>query len=98
MGASGGTVTNLRVRNGRTAPMTLCLEPWGEIYTVGPGAAVEVVAHGPEGDRLEVEHGADQVTIYGWPGSTVSLFQDGVELGAGSGERGAVPGVPAKAR
>ena len=67
--------------------MTLRLEPWGEEYTVPPGATVQVVARGPLGDSIEIEWGSGQVTVYGWPGSVVSVERRGKDLGAPPGEK-----------
>lgn len=73
---------------------TLCLEPWGDAYPIRPGAAVELVAVGPEGDSLELQVGDDHVTVWAWPGATVRAFQDGAELGPKDGRRPPVPTVP----
>jgi hypothetical protein len=51
---------------------------------MAPGATFEVVARGPDQDPFEVEYGDNHITLYGWTGSVVSVFQDGVELGTGS--------------
>jgi hypothetical protein len=78
----------------RTIPVTLCLEPWGEQYTLTPEATFTVIAKGPEGDALEVEWTDDHITLYGWPGSIVTLFHDGKEVGGGTSERTPVPATP----
>jgi hypothetical protein len=85
---------SVRVSNARTVDMPFYLEPWGEEYTLAPGAVIEVAAVGPEGATLEVELADDHITVYGWPGSVVTLFQDGAELGAGGGKRTPVPPLP----
>ena len=87
-------VTLLRLCNVRTIPITLYLEPWGEQYTLGPEATFTVVARGPEGDALEVEWADDHIILYGWPGSIVTLFHDGKELGVGTAKRTPVPATP----
>jgi hypothetical protein len=75
------------LRNRRKAPVRLRLEPWGEEYTMAPGATVQVVARGPEGDSIEIAWGKGDVTVYGWPGSVVSVLRKGVDLGAAPGEQ-----------
>lgn len=75
---------SLRIRNSRVTSLALYLEPWGEEYCMPPEATFEVVARGPHGDCLEVEYAADHITVYGWSGSVVSLFHEGVELGTGN--------------
>ncbi len=86
--------TSLRVCNAHAVPITLHLEPWGERYTMPPEATFLVVARGPDGDALEVECAKDHIVVYGWPGSVVTLFQTGKEVGAGAAERAPVPLTP----
>lgn len=86
--------TSLRVHNSRSVPLTLYLEPWGEQYTMAPEATFTAVARGPEGDTLEVEWADDHIVLYGWPGSVVTLFHEGKEVGAGSSEHAPVPSTP----
>lgn len=70
----------LRVTNRRETELTFYLEPWGEQFIMAPGATFHVVAKGPDGDSLEVEYGDNYVSLYGWIGSVVSVFKDGIEL------------------
>lgn len=84
----------LRIRNLRAGKVLFYLEPWGEQYTMAPNDVFQIVAHGPEGGCLELEYREDDITLYGWTGCAVSVFQDGVELGAGSFDRAAVPPLP----
>ena len=84
-------VTALRVYNARSVPLTLYLEPWGEQYIMAPEATFTAVAKGPEGDALEVEWADDHIVLYGWPGSVVTLFHEGKEVGSGTSERAPVP-------
>jgi hypothetical protein len=88
--------TSLRVCNAHSFPMTLCLEPWGEQYTMAPEATFTAVARGPEGDTLEVEFADDRITVYGWPGSVVTLFHEGQEVGSGTSVRAPVPSTPCR--
>jgi hypothetical protein len=67
-------VTSLRIYNSRSMALTFSLEPWGEQSKLAPEETFEVVARGPEGDSLEVEFADDQIIVYGWPGSVVTLF------------------------
>jgi hypothetical protein len=75
-------VLRLRVQNTSADPVLICLEPWGEQYTMPPGVTFEVVATGPEGDALEIQYAEHRITLFGWTGSIVRLFQDGIEVGA----------------
>ena len=85
---------SLRVCNAHALPITLHVEPWGEQYTMPPEATFLLVGRGPEGDDLEVECAEDHIVVYGWPGSVVTLFHAGKEVGAGAAERAPVPLTP----
>ena len=87
-------VTSLRVYNSRSIALTFSLEPWGEQYRLAPEETFEIVARGPEGDSLEVEFADDEIILYGWPGSVVTLFHKGMALGAGDAERTSIPAMP----
>jgi hypothetical protein len=39
------------------------------------GAMFNIEAQGPEGDTLEIDYSENLVTVYGWPGSTVSITE-----------------------
>jgi hypothetical protein len=88
------SVVTARLVNAHEVPITFYLEPWGEAYAMPPGAVFEVVARGPHGDGLEVAFAADQITVWAWPGSVVSLSHAGTELGAGNWGRSPVPAMP----
>jgi hypothetical protein len=79
-------VVKTPVRNRRKSAVMLRIEPWGEAYELPPGATVQVLARGPEGDTIDIEWRSDAVTVYGWPGSTVSVLRKGVDVGAPPGE------------
>lgn len=84
-------VVSLRIRHSRATSLALYLEPWGEEYCMPPDGTFEVVARGPQGDCLAVEYADDHITVYGWSGSGVSLFHEGVALGPGNGTPPPVP-------
>ena len=71
---------SLRLRNSRTCTVELRLEPWGEACELEPGAVVDVLASDTAGPLLEIDCGDTAITVYGWVGSTVSLFRDGAPL------------------
>lgn len=52
----------------------LWLEPWGDEISLLPDKAVEVRAIGPLGDCLAVEQMPSDIALYGWPGSTLRVF------------------------
>jgi hypothetical protein len=89
-------VASLRIYNSRSITLTFSLEPWGEQYKLAPEETFEVVARGPEGDSLEVAFADDQIILYGWPGSVVTLFHKGTELGASNAEHTPIPATPCR--
>lgn len=61
--------------------MLLIVEPWAEEYRLEPGTSVDVVGHGGAVDgNFEVEYFDDGMIFYGWEGSVVSVFLNGVEV------------------
>ncbi|MDX6270952.1 MAG: hypothetical protein QOD28_2175 [Acidobacteriota bacterium] len=84
----GGALTLLRmppereqdiaVRNTGMKPLTVVLEPWGTRHRVEPGERVRVVARGPGGmgQQLQVVRGAEEVVVYGWSGSSVTVVRE----------------------
>ena len=81
--------------NDRETSTSLILEPWGEIYPIEPHMRLTIYFRSPippsSSQAVEVEYGADQITVYAWEGCTVALFQNGVELGLGAFPRPRVP-------
>jgi hypothetical protein len=73
--------TSIRITNSHAVDITIVIEPWGEIYELVPADRLDVVAEGPDGGALEVDFQAGKVIVWAWPGSTVRLFRDGVEIG-----------------
>jgi hypothetical protein len=66
----------LGIRNLFAEPVTLCLEPWGDELSVPPKASYVIVAEGPGGAHLQVEYGEGRISVYGWSGSTLSVFEN----------------------
>ena len=75
----------LYLANGGHRPVTVYLEPWGEQIILPPDGRFEVKAVGPEGEFLELVWGDDEVTIYGWSWSTISILSEGKEVAGFSG-------------
>lgn len=73
-------VMSIRLSNVHDTPLTVYLEPWGEVHELPPRETFEAMAEGPAGDTLALELGADRITVLGWPGSTVRLFHEGRPL------------------
>jgi hypothetical protein len=56
------------------------LEPWGEQYEMPPGANFTIVAKASTRGELEIQVAEDRITVFGWTGSTIEIFQNGKEL------------------
>jgi hypothetical protein len=61
------------LRNTGSSPLTVVIEPWGLSMTVTPGGEVFIIAKGPLGGDLEVDHSEHEVVVYGWEGSQVAF-------------------------
>jgi hypothetical protein len=61
--------------------LLLILEPWVEEYWIEPDDLIKIEAHGGTlRGHFELEHTDDGLIVYGWEGTTISVFQDGIEL------------------
>jgi|RhiMetdeSRZDD1v2_1073273.scaffolds.fasta_scaffold332878_4 hypothetical protein len=87
-------ITITRFVNSREVAIEFRLEPWGDQFTMPPGAGFEVVARGPQGGTLEVESASDYIVVWGWVGSVLRVFHEGNELTIGMDQSLPVPAVP----
>jgi hypothetical protein len=87
-----------RVTNSSAADKRLILEPWGEEYMFPVGGVLDIVSEGPRDGFPEFDFADEHITIYGWPGAVISIFLDGIELGANPQKRTPVPPTPAPSR
>ena len=71
---------HLRISNDYSEPITLCLEPWADEISILSKARFKIVAEGLKGDHLEVTYEERRISVYGWSGSTLSVFHDGERL------------------
>ena len=63
------------VRNDSLEPLRLYLEPWGEEYTIQPGAELTFSVSGnPSPPCLETEFTSDHISLYGPTGSVVQAY------------------------
>ena len=67
----------LRIRNSSCNPLKLYLEPWGDEILMAVGASYEISSEGPADGFIEVDTAGDRLTVYGWPGSTLSVREHG---------------------
>ncbi len=66
--------------NQRPYTIDFVMEPWGDIFEMPPGKTYQVIAEGPKFGKLEKRISARRVTVYGWPGSSLKVMSDGVDI------------------
>jgi len=86
-------IGSIKISNSHQVELRFDLEPWGEQYRLPPGEVVVVIAKSSLPGAFEIDISKDVVTVFGWVGSTVQVFQGGKEIG-GSSQRSIVPPVP----
>lgn len=78
--ATASTYTaSLSIKNSRGIPLTLHLEPWGDQIELPPDVALDVVAKASNEGAFEINLGDDHIAVWGWTGSILSVYKDGVE-------------------
>ena len=83
----------IRITNSFAEMVVFCVEPWGDEIPLPAGGSFHVRAEGPPQGELEVQVAAGRVTVWGWPGSTLSVFRpDGTQVDHPGRPR--VPDVP----
>ncbi len=75
----------LSIQNSEADRLVVVVEPWAEEYDIPGGATIQLRFHGPSVGFPELEYADRKLTIYGWPGSSFSVFRDGVEISHGAG-------------
>ena len=83
--------TRLSIQNSETEQLIVVVEPWAEEYEVSQGATIQLRFHGPYGGFPELEYSRNRLTVYGWPGSSFSVFRGDVEISHGAGSINAPP-------
>ena len=72
--------TCLILRTDPESEITLCLEPWGTEVRLAPGSAVEVRAAYESEGHFEIELSKGRITVFGWVGSVLTAYENGVEV------------------
>ena len=68
------------VTNPGPAPLQVWFEPWGMPHPLSPGESFRVVGRSPQPGRMEVVAADGAVAVYGWPGSTLRVYNGGVPV------------------
>ncbi len=74
--------SRLTVVNRSLQRMMFVVEPWGSAFWMEPREKFEVVAQGPPSGALQLQVGAENIVVLGWPGSFVAVYRDGERLDA----------------
>ena len=62
------------VTNPGPAPLQVWFEPWGMPHPLQPGEAFRVVGRSQQPGRMELVASDGSVAVYGWPGSTLRVY------------------------
>jgi hypothetical protein len=69
------------LRNGRSANLTLVLEPWANEYEIAPNNSIRIVEEGDEsGMDLEIQLDDSHVVVFARAGTTLKAIRGGEEL------------------
>lgn len=69
---------HVRVRNNSQHPIKIYVEPWGDVLQMPSSTLYQIAAEGPAGDCMEVQFNRDGLTIYGWAGAVLSIYENGI--------------------
>jgi hypothetical protein len=71
---------SVSISNETSRPLTFHLEPWGEQFPMPPGSTFQVVAEAKKQGEIEIVYEENDVLVYGWEGSVLSIFSNGKEI------------------
>jgi hypothetical protein len=63
------------ITNPGPAVLQVLFEPWSMLHELPAGETFRIVGTSPQQGSMEVVETNDLVTVYGWPGSTLQVFQ-----------------------
>ena len=66
------------VANTGPGPLQVWFEPWGMPHTLRPGESFRVVGRSSQPGEMEVVEADGSVAVYGWPGSTLRVYNGDV--------------------
>ena len=68
------------VANDGLDPVELWIEPWAESIVVPPGKQLRISGRSDQDGAFEVKWTASGVVVYGWPGSTITVYDGNVVM------------------
>ena len=66
--------------NQKDSELRIDVEPWGDQLLLQPGQKINIVVTAPTQGELEVQIQENIITLFGWPGSVIHVFRDGIEV------------------
>lgn len=67
--------------NSTIKDIRLVVEPWGREFILEPNSNVDIIIEGNTMlGCLEIESNEEGLIIYGWAGSIISIYQNGIEV------------------
>ena len=66
------------VANPGPGPLKVWFEPWGMPHLLPPGELFRIIGRSTKPGRMEVVETEDSVAVYGWPGSTLRVYNGDV--------------------
>jgi hypothetical protein len=73
-------IKSVNVRNAGSDSITVCVEPWGDEYSLNRDEILQVVFDATEPGEPEVLHQPDRVLVYGWPTAAVRVLKNGADV------------------
>lgn len=83
--------TSISIENSRDKEVMFHLEPWGDQIPMPAGSKFQIIAEAKDQGELEIQYEEDNILVWGWTGSILSVYCDEHELSAGHPK---VPSVP----
>ncbi|HEY7546414.1 MAG TPA: hypothetical protein VID27_16110 [Blastocatellia bacterium] len=72
--------SSISIANRTDRGLTFQVEPWGEQIPMPPGTAFQVVAEAKQQGEIEIEYKENDVLVWGWTGSVLTVFSNSREI------------------
>ena len=66
------------ITNAGSNLLQVWFEPWGMPHPLPPGESFRVIGRSPQPGRMEIVEADGSVAVYGWPGSTLRVYNGDV--------------------
>jgi hypothetical protein len=73
--------STISIINKTERPLTFHLEPWGRQLPMPAGSRFQVVAEAKQQGEIEIEYEENDILVWGWQGSILTIFSNGREIG-----------------